>query len=58
MKKRKGIKKGWSENKQDNTKTNKKYPEVIHHRENEIERRMVYNFMRIRGRRNNISKSY
>ena len=52
------TKKGWSENKQYNIKTNNKYPKVTHHRENEFELRMVYNSTRIRGRRNNISKSY
>ena len=36
----------------------KEYPKVTHHRENECERRMVYNFTRIRTRRNNRLKSY
>ena len=40
------------------TKTNKEYPKVTQHRENDCKQRMVYNSARIRGRRNNISKSY
>ena len=36
----------------------KEFPKVTHHRENDCERRMVYNSTRIRGRRNKISKSY
>ena len=36
----------------------KKYPKVTHHRENRFEWRMVHNSTRIRGRRDNISKSY
>ena len=36
----------------------KEYPKVTRHRENDCERRLVYNSTRIRSRRSNISKSY
>ena len=52
------TKKEWFKNKNIILKRIKEYPKVTHHRENEFEWRMIYNSTRIRGRRNNTSKSY
>ena len=53
------TKKEWFENNQYDTKTNKIIAKSNSlHSKNDCEPRMIYNSAKIRGRRNNISKSY